>query len=364
MFKTTNMGPWQLQSRKGQSLTNGVFLLILFLAFYYISWNFLQHSHPNTYTPPTSNTKPTSIPQPTIAAAVCPTHEAIKCPPLPPAPICPPPPSPYDPRKVAFLVETRPLPHLPSLFAHMTSVIPPEWMFKFMGTPAVITFMRSSPLIVRLEKAGKITFVDLPSNYTLKDRETISQMFTDIHLYREILHPAEHLLVFQPDSIFCANAPLTLNDFLEYDWIGAPWSKTATYGGNGGLSLRKVSKILQILEKEQRRHGDGALEDLWLSQRLQRLPGNKMANAGKSKTFSVESVWDETPLGYHVGWLGVHHEQIWDDQAQVDHIMEYCPEVKMILGMQLAGDKPKTIEKEEQKIEEQETEVKTEEKAQ
>ena len=162
----------------------------------------------------------------------------------------------------------------------------------------------------RLEKSGKLTFLELPSSYTLKDRETISQMFTDPHLYADILAPAEHLLVFQPDSIFCAASPTTLNDFLEYDWIGAPWSSTAAFGGNGGLSLRKVSKILQVLEKKKRRHGDGALEDLWLSQELNKLPNPKMAVANISKTFSVESVWDEAPLGYHIGWLGVHHEQV------------------------------------------------------
>jgi hypothetical protein len=135
-------------------------------------------------------------------------------------------------------------------------------------------------------------------------------MFTDAHLYRDILSPAEHLLVFQPDSIFCANAPTTLNDFLGWDWIGAPWSKTAQHGGNGGLSLRKVSRILKVLEKEKRRHGDGALEDLWLTNGLKRLEGAQLPNATISKTFSVESVWDDATLGYHVGWLGVHHEQV------------------------------------------------------
>jgi hypothetical protein len=192
----------------------------------------------------------------------------------------------------------------------MASVIPPEWAFKFMGSPIAISSLRSSPIIVRLEASRKLEILSLPSNYSLSTRETISQMFTDIKLYRDILFPAEHLLVFQPDSIFCANAPTTLNDFLEYDWIGAPWSKTAKYGGNGGLSLRKVSKIIEVLKKEHRKIGDGALEDLWISDRLRRLEGAKMANATISKTFSVESVWDDAPLGYHVGWLGVHHEQV------------------------------------------------------
>jgi hypothetical protein len=124
-----------------------------------------------------------------------------------------------------------------------------------MGSPESIAHMRASTVITRLERSGKLSIDQLPSNYSLSSRETISQMFTDPVLYKTHLSPAESLLVFQPDSIFCANAPTTLNDFLEWDWIGAPWSPQAAHGGNGGLSLRKVSKILQVLEKEQRTTG-------------------------------------------------------------------------------------------------------------
>jgi hypothetical protein len=260
----------------------------------YSWWTTLQHSQSRQTIRITNTVSPSSTSQPS-------------CPPLSE---CPPPSSLYDRTKLAFLVETRPLPHLPALFAHMTNLVPPEWTFKFMGSPTAIAFMRSSLLISRLEASGKLSIVPLPSNYTLSDRESISQMFTDPHLYKNILAPAENLLVFQPDSIFCANAPTTLNDFLEWDWIGAPWSSTAKYGGNGGLSLRKVSKVLEVLEGERRTVGDGALEDLWLSSRLNGLEGARIPNATVSKTFSVESVWDDMPLGYHIGWLGVHHEQV------------------------------------------------------
>lgn len=294
-----------------------VFAFFFALIFYYVSWTTLTtrpsiNSFESEQTIPENETKSTPIPQ-------------------------------YDPRKLALLVETRPLPHLPALFTHMTTIIPPEWTFKFMGSAEALSFMRSSPTISRFEESGKLELMPIPGNYSLKDRETISQMFTDIHLYRDLLAPAEHLLVWQPDSIFCANAPRTLNDYLEWDWVGAPWSKAAAYGGNGGLSLRKVSKIVEVLTNKKRRVGDGALEDLWLTNNLHALPDNHMPNAAISKTFSVESVWDDAPLGYHIGWLGVHHEQIWDDESQVDHIMRYCPEVKMILGMKLDNDKPEAI---------------------
>lgn len=214
-----------------------------------------------------------------------------------------------DPTKLAFMVETRPLPHLPLQLTHMTSVIPQEWTFKFMGSNTSINYLLGFHHLRDLVASNKLTLVPLPSHWDVSSRESISQMFTDPELYRS-LSPAEHLLVFQPDSIFCTKAPTTLNDFIKYDYIGAPWSTYSTYGGNGGLSLRRVSSILRLLEKERRKPGDGALEDLWLSNGLNKLEGTKMANAAVSKTFSVESVWDEAPLGYHIGWLGVHHEQV------------------------------------------------------
>ena len=227
----------------------------------------------------------------------------------------------------------------------MTAVVPPEWKFKFMGSTEAMQFMHANVMIQRLEESGKLEIMPLPSNYSLSSRETISQMFTDPHLYSQILAPAEHLLVFQPDSIFCANAPKSINDFLDWDWVGAPWSTTATFGGNGGLSLRKVSKIMKVLKKEKRTIDHPELEDLWLCNRLNALPKSRLPAAQISKTFSVEGVYDPSPLGFHVGWLGVHHPQLWGNEENVKHILEYCPEVKMILGMKLDNDKPASIQK-------------------
>ncbi|QSZ35733.1 hypothetical protein DSL72_006855 [Monilinia vaccinii-corymbosi] len=222
---------------------------------------------------------------------------------------CPSPASTLDPKKLAFMVETRALPHLPLQLTHMISIVPPEWTFKFMGTNTSINYLLGFHHLQDLVASKKLTLIDLPSHWDVSSRESVSQMFTDPEFYK-FLSPAEHLLVFQPDSILCTKAPRTLNDFLQYDYIGAPWSASSTYGGNGGLSLRRVSSILKVLEKKRRKHGDPQLEDLWLSTSINRLKGSKMADAKVSKSFSVESVWDEAPLGYHIGWLGVHHEQV------------------------------------------------------
>lgn len=108
------------------------------------------------------------------------------------------------------------------------------------------------------------------------------------------------------------------------------------FGGNGGLSLRRVSRIMQVLEFQQR-HAKTELEDLWLIQRMGHLPGAHMANTTVEASFSVENVWVDEPLGYHTGWSGARFpEDVWGTKEHREHIWKYCPEIKMILNMKLA----------------------------
>lgn len=61
----------------------------------------------------------------------------------------------------------------------------------------------------------------------------------------------ENLLICQEDSIIF-NSKFKLQDFLEFDYIGAPWPKNQKENknnvGNGGFSFRKKSKMLEMLE--------------------------------------------------------------------------------------------------------------------
>jgi len=60
----------------------------------------------------------------------------------------------------------------------------------------------------------------------------------------------DKIFIYQEDSIIFKD---NINDFLEYDYIGAPFSKscndTPNSVGNGGLSIRTKSKMLEIINK-------------------------------------------------------------------------------------------------------------------
>jgi hypothetical protein len=98
----------------------------------------------------------------------------------------------------------------------------------------------------------RVTMVHLPvDNLTL---EEYSRYMTTKSMIYDYL--TEIFLVFQTDSmIFPENKDL-IHDYLEYDYVGAPWricnhypTEICDFIGNGGFSLRNKKKMLEIMEK-------------------------------------------------------------------------------------------------------------------
>lgn len=260
---------------------------------------------------------------------------------------------------------------------HFMSVVPPDWRFRFMGSVESVEHLNRSVAIRNQVIAGKLDLTYIPSNMSVSSQEEISRFLTTLWLYETVLAPAEWLLIFQTDSILCANARHNLNDYLDYDWIGAPWNPGSRFGGNGGLSVRRVSAIADVLRSQQRADWSEA-EDVWLTERLGHRPNARMANATVSLTFSGEMYtgatthlasdretaqynstleaaadgqlvkgvddWREgfyEPMGYHTGGGGTYlHTQIWGSPRLRKHIWDYCPEVKMTLAMDASSYVP------------------------
>lgn len=61
-----------------------------------------------------------------------------------------------------------------------------------------------------------------------------------------------------------------------------------------------------------------------------------MANGTMESQFSVEHVWSNEPMGYHLGWSGARLPgEVWNDPEQREKILNWCPEIKLILDMRL-----------------------------
>ena len=108
------------------------------------------------------------------------------------------------------------------------------------------------------------------------------------------------------------------------------------FGGNGGLSLRRVSKVLEVLQFQTRLDNTFS-EDQWMASRVGLVPGANMAPPAVEREFAVEDIWTERPMGYHINpTVGPGNSaDVWDDPAKRRMIYEYCPEIKIILDMRL-----------------------------
>lgn len=167
--------------------------------------------------------------------------------------------------KVAVIIETRFRTNLIPLILHFGSVLGPSWpILVYTSAEAMGQFSTSSSL-ARYIKSGTVQIRILPQTILFTNSDSVNQFMTGKWLW-ESLSPAEHILLFQSDSMLCANAARSVDDYFEYDFVGAPIAKGLGKGYNGGLSLRKRSTIMRVLEQwdweETKKDGD-RFEDQW-----------------------------------------------------------------------------------------------------
>ena len=110
-------------------------------------------------------------------------------------------------------------------------------------------------------------------------------------LFWQKLSKYDRVLIFQHDTgLFKA-----IDDFLEWDYIGAPW-QFQEFGGNGGLSIRNPKAMINTIIENPYSSNFGN-EDVYFSDYL---VGN-LAPRSECKKFSVESEFVLGTIGYHLG---------------------------------------------------------------
>jgi hypothetical protein len=317
-------------------------------------------------------------------------HHALHPPPPPP-----PPPVPF-PDNVAVIMETDPaaVRNLVPVILHFAAVLGPKW-------PVVLLTRKDkwveppSPGFRRLMAERRLHIYFLPEGTTFPDHRSVSVFLTRPWFWEQF-ESAGRVLVFQADSVVCANSGRKIDDFVEWDLIGAPVAARYGVGYNGGLSLRNPKLVLEVVrdpandfardsadeaaaaavvveeapkkeespkkeeppkkeEDNKTRPGNGGgannpatnkrqeggkdaaaapkqapaqkpqwmkFEDQWLYMKLKE-KGAKLPDQEVAKTFSVETIYYEKPLGYHQPFR-------WLNDAQKKQAMEWCPEIGML----------------------------------
>lgn len=104
----------------------------------------------------------------------------------------------------------------------MISVVPPDWRFVFVGSPKSVISVSRSFAVQYHEANGKLDLVVLPKPFSIEDKENVFRTLTDLRFYDQILPTAEWIMKYESDAILCANSDDSLNNWLHYDWAGAP----------------------------------------------------------------------------------------------------------------------------------------------
>ena len=131
------------------------------------------------------------------------------------------------------------------------------------------------------------------------------------------LIPTETFLTFQLDTLISAKYKDYIYDFIQYDYVGAPWGhgilvydyeKMDVLVGNGGLSLRKKTAMLNIIKNDitNTRYENNINEDIFFSKNIKNIPSVEQA-----KLFSVETIFSEKSFGIHNCHKWITHEQIY-----------------------------------------------------
>jgi len=151
------------------------------------------------------------------------------------------------------------------------------------------------------------TSPELKEKYSQYNFNVVETKFEDnsVHCYNMLLTDPSfwsHFLDFDKTLIFQNDSGLLkkgIENFYEYDYIGAPWAEYP-YVGNGGLSLRNPRIMKEILEKFHWKFDKG--EDVFFSECMLENKIGKLAPVEEAKKFSVETIFELNTLGYHKPW--------------------------------------------------------------
>lgn len=214
---------------------------------------------------------------------------------------------------IAVIIDDRATNKLVTAVLNVLQHIPLDWKVQIFTHNQHWSFYQESSLSPFI-KDGRVFMTPINfSGNNIATEDSINLYLTSLSLWRQVR--GDKVLLFQTDSAICSNSSYKLTDFLQYDFIGAPW----TDGGccNGGFSIRSRTKILLLLDSDRGRFPLHQInEDGWFSQSLPHF-GGVIAPVSVAKTFAMESI-------YHPRAFAVHKSR--DARPAKEDVMQVCAE--------------------------------------
>tara|TARA_Y100001973_G_C5198542_1_gene335968 strand:- start:1418 stop:2176 length:759 start_codon:yes stop_codon:yes gene_type:complete len=237
-------------------------------------------------------------------------------------------------KKVALIVETRKHKALPFVLNNVMSILPNDWglqIFHGNNNLEYLNDLINNDIILKNK--------DIFLNELEIDSITADDSSLEIMLKSEFWDKvvSETVLYFECDTILCSKSKHKVSEFEKFDYIGGWWgqpfsesSLNETYDRvmNGGLSIRKKSWMIDIIDKNLEiylKRGGNSCEDYFVSYSLVEKPLVK-----EVLSFSIDGgymypLFDEPPFGLHKPWgvkgkeySGMYYEKIRQVVEEVD----------------------------------------------
>ena len=237
----------------------------------------------------------------------------------------------------SVLIEFRILPHLEFLIRNTILKLGKDWSHTIVCGNLNYIYMKHLCFTI----SPNINVIKL--DYDNLNQSTYSKLLATTSFWN--LFNGFKILIYQEDSIIFKN---NINDFLLWDYIGAPWKKTQNDTencvGNGGFSLRTKDVMIQVINEHNIK--DISLnsstinfmnvskmticpEDVYFSKTMQEYKIGKVSDWNSAYNFSTESVLNLDSFGGHNFWLC---DINWKERIYKNNIIQFNIPVKVENG--------------------------------
>ena len=229
--------------------------------------------------------------------------------------------------KVAVIVETREHDALPFVLNNVMSILPEDYSLQIFHGTSNYEYVYDSVENDMMLLDKEVEFTNLNIDSISADDSSLEIMLTK-DFWNKVV--GENVLYFECDTMLCPNSEFKIEDFENFNYIGGYWGNelgmmNQKYNRvmNGGLSFRKRSFMLDIIENKLQSYldnGGNPCEDYFVSEMVEDKPTYEEVLSFSIDNGYMYPINNKAPFGLHKPWGEVKskgHGKYYDDIKKV-----------------------------------------------
>jgi hypothetical protein len=205
---------------------------------------------------------------------------------------------PVDSNLEAVLIECRILPHLEFIIRNAIIKLGPKWSHTIVCGNKNYDYMNE--MCKSISPNIKIIRLNVDN---LDATTTYNNLLASLSFWN--MFKGDKILIHQEDScVFKTN----IDDFLKFDYIGAPWNDALLWinnngiklgVGNGGFSLRTKQTMINVITKVPRPPKCKVNEDIYFGRCMYNHKLGSLPTISQASAFSSEEIVNHASFGGH-----------------------------------------------------------------